>query len=119
MTEQPDDVEMAPVRVDVLIKLGTDATWYRQQCDRLVRGIRLLHDDLTKLDTTVTVAEVQAALRTILGPLVDRVHETSCAEHTRFKVCYCDCVACRPGGVCACEHCKEWHPEHRTATETT
>ena len=43
-------------------------------------------------------------------------HRTSCPEHTRFKVCYCDCMACRPGGVCACEQCKEWHPGHQETT---
>ena len=119
MTDQPDAAETVQVPVDVLVKLAFDASWRGQQCDRLVRGIRLLHDDLTKLEATVTVAEVQAALRSLLTPILDRVHETSCAEHTRFKVCYCDCMACRPGGVCACEHCKERHPGHRTETETT
>lgn len=113
MTDQ-SGAETLPVRADVLVKLGTDAAWYGQQCDRLVRGIRMLHDDLTKLETTVTVAEVQAALRSLLTPLLDRVHETSCPEHTRFKVCYCDCPTCRPAGVCACPHCRERHPGHTT-----
>lgn len=106
-----DANETVPVRVDMLIKLGTDATWYRQQCDRLVRDVRMLHDDLNKLEATVTVAEVQAALRSLLVPLIDRIHETSCAGQTNFKVCYCDCPECRPDGVCACPHCREWHPE--------
>lgn len=44
-------------------------------------------------------------------------HATSCPERTRFKVCYCDCGACRPDGVCTCRHCGEWHPGHHT-TET-
>lgn len=64
------------------------------------------------------VDEIGTALHGQLdGGPVDVGHRWSCPEHTNFKVCYCDCGACRPDGVCACQHCGEWHPGH-TTTET-
>ena len=98
--------------VEALIELEAQ----RHGRDHLVRGIRMALDDLLQLDAEATTDEIKAALRDLLGQHRDRVHETSCPEHTGFKVCYCDCPTCRPGGVCACEHCKEWHPGHQETT---
>lgn len=71
----------------------------------------------------VPVAQVKAWFETAAHQILDGgplstdkpVHETSCPEHTRFKVCYCDCPDCHPNGVCACTHCREWHPGHKAA----
>ncbi|MEU8136076.1 hypothetical protein [Streptodolium elevatio] len=103
--------EIWQVQSAELLKMLADRDVQRSGRDHLIRGIRMLADDLTKLEATVTPDEIQAALRNLLGQHRDRVHETSCPEHTRFKVCYCDCRTCRPDGVCACPHCGEKHPD--------
>lgn len=106
------DEELARV-VEVL----ADRQYQRDRRDHLIVGIRMLIADHLPDGTLVDAGAIRLVLQRLLGTHTDRIHESSCPEHTGYKVCYCDCPACRPDGVCACTHCREWHRGHtNTAT---